>query len=111
MARVYETLFNWARKSTSSFAELLASAGDRQESEPPLDCELIYRLKHWPLLPEDLKTAGVYRTLSVMSQRPVNRRWLISHSSLRAEQVDGLLQRLTEANAVEVIDSSKFEQA
>ena len=111
MARAYETLFLWARKTTSSFAELLASGTDRQDSQPALDGELIYRLKHWPTLPEGLKTASVYRTLSVMSQRPVNRRWLLSHSTLRVEQVDGLLQRLTDADAVEVIDSSKFERA
>ena len=108
MARVYETLALWARKTTS-FAELLVPRGDRmEESQPPQPGELIYRLKHWPALPDRLKTADVLRTLSVMSHRPVNRRWILSHSRLKAEQVDDLLQRLADENAVSVIDTSGF---
>jgi hypothetical protein len=111
MARVYETLYLWARKTTSSFAELLASGSDRVDSQPPLPGELIYRLKHWPALPDGLKTAGVYRTLSVMSQRPVNRHWMISTSTLRVTDVDLLLKNLLDQEAVEVIDAGKFEPA
>ncbi|HEX9718748.1 MAG TPA: hypothetical protein VGA59_03380, partial [Ramlibacter sp.] len=50
----------------------------------------------------------VFRALSVMSTRPINRHWILAHSKLRAEQVDKLLQRLVEEGAVEVIDGSKF---
>jgi hypothetical protein len=108
MARVYETLALWARKTTS-FAELLVTRGERtDESQPPQPGELIYRLKHWPDLPERLKTADVLRTLSVMSNRPVNRRWILAHSRLKGEQVDDLLQRLTNEDAVSVIDTTGF---
>lgn len=108
MARVYETLALWARKTTS-FAELLVSGAERtEESQPPQPGELIYRLKHWPALPDRLKTADVLRTLSVMSNRPVNRRWILSHSRLKAEQVDELLRRLEDENAVSIIDATNF---
>ena len=108
MARVYETLALWARKTTS-FAELLVARSERaEESQPPQPGELIYRLKHWPALPDRLKTADVLRTLSVMSNRPVNRRWILSHSRLKAEQVDDLLRRLEDENAVSIIDTSNF---
>ncbi|HWP11640.1 MAG TPA: hypothetical protein VNN06_07450 [Ramlibacter sp.] len=70
--------------------------------------DLIYRLKHWPELPAQSRTADVFRALSVMSTRPINRRWILSHSKLRAEQLDQLLMRLIAEGAVEVIDGSKF---
>ena len=108
MARVYETLALWARKTTS-FAELLVSGAERaEESQPPQPGELIYRLKHWPALPDRLKTADVLRTLSVMSNRPVNRRWILAHSRLKADQVDDLLRRLADENAVSIIDTASF---
>jgi hypothetical protein len=44
----------------------------------------------------------------MMSTRPINRGWILSHSKLRAEQVDRLLQRLVGEGAVEVIDGAKF---
>lgn len=89
MPRVYETFCLWAKKTTSSFAELLVAGTDRHDSQPPAAGELIYRLKHWPDLPESLKTAGVYRTLSVMGQRPVNRHWMISSWACRCRTSTG----------------------
>src|SRR5687767_6698491 len=107
MPSVYDTLYNWARKTTTSFAELRFLPSERGDVEPG-GSGLIYKLKHWPELPAGSKTADVFRALSVMSHRPVNRRWLLTHSKLQAHQVDKLLQRLVDEDAVEVIDGSKY---
>lgn len=72
---------------------------------------LIYRLKYWPELPAASKTANIFRTLSVMSHRPVNRAWILATSKLRASQVDRLLKSLIDKGAIEVIDSSKYPVA
>lgn len=69
---------------------------------------LIYRLRAWPLLPDADRTADIYRVLSVMSSRPLNRQWMLSNSRLAAPQLDALLQRLVDAGAVEVIDPARF---
>ena len=106
MNSVYDTIYEWARKTTTSFAELLPR--DSQEIDDDAGDSLIYKLKRWPDLPSQTKTACVLRTLSVMSSRPVNRQWILSTSKLRPEQVDRLLKRLTDEDAVEVIDGSKF---
>lgn len=104
MPSVYDTLFNWARKKSTSFAEMRFAG-----SQPDLmDDDLIYRLKHWPDLSSLERTADIYRALSVMSNRPINRRWILQNSKLRTEQVDRLLSRLVQEGAVEVIDGSKF---
>lgn len=106
MPSVYDTLYSWARRTSTSFAELRFAASER-----PAENEgsgLIYRLKHWPELPATSRTADVFRALSVMSSRPVNRHWILTHSKLQAKQVDRLLQRLVEEGAVEVIDPSKY---
>ncbi len=73
--------------------------------------DLVYRLRQWPDLPAKSKTADIYRTLSVMSTRPVNRHWITEFSGLAKAEVDSLLRRLTETNSVEVIDISKFPAA
>lgn len=70
--------------------------------------ELIYRLKAWPQLPESGRTAEVYRIISVMSSRPVNRAWILANSRLDAHQLDLLLERLAADGSVEVIDPSRF---
>ena len=72
---------------------------------------LIYRLKHWPQLPAGSENACVWRTLSVMSTRPVNRNWILMSSSLRPRQVDRLLRDLVAQGAVEVIDPAGFAVA
>ena len=105
---VYEKLYNWAKKTTTSFAELRFCLSQRD----PLDSELdqnamIYRLKHWPDLPTQTRTANVLRALSMMSTRPVNRQWLLSHSKLQAHQVDLLLERLVAQDAVEVVHGAR----
>ncbi len=106
MPSVYDTLYSWARRTSTSFAELRFVASER-----PAENEgngLIYRLKCWPELPAASRTADVFRTLSMMSNRPINRHWILTHSKLPAQQVDRLLQRLVDEGAVEVIDPSKY---
>lgn len=109
MPSVYDTIYSWARKTTTSFAELRFVSSERDDMENEGD-GLIYRLKHWPELPASSRTADVFRALSVMSTRPVNRHWILTHSKLRPEQVDRLLQRLVDENAVETIDGSKYRR-
>lgn len=108
MSSAYDTLSAWARRTTTTFAELLGGSGDREERESQADAQHIYRLKNWPHLPNGQKTAAIYRTLSVMSHRPVNRRWILTSSKLRPEQLDRLLSSLVEQGALEIIDRSKF---
>lgn len=109
MSAVTATLATWARRTRSSFVPLawLASRPDAAAEALPED-GLVYRLKRWPDLPSRARTADVLRLLSVMSHRPVNRRWMLSHSRLGAGHVDALLRRLVERGDVEVIDASGF---
>jgi len=110
MPSVYDTLYHWAKRTTTSFAELRFVSSERNVMEHDTG-GLIYRLKHWPDLPSQARTADVLRALSVMSNRPVNRRWILANSKLNAREVDRLLERLIEQDAVEVIDGSKFPAA
>jgi hypothetical protein len=107
MTSVYGTISRWASKATTSFAELRAVPSHPDEAESAGDA-LIYRLKQWPELPAQVRTAGVLRTLSMMSHRPVNRRWIAAHSKLQARDVDRFLARLIAQDALHVIDSSLF---
>lgn len=72
------------------------------------DATLIYRLRRWPQLPSSSMNTDIARTLSVMSTRPVNRRWILNNSNLQAREVDSMLQRLVEQGAVEVTDAGKY---
>ncbi|MBC7604931.1 MAG: hypothetical protein H7255_20020 [Ramlibacter sp.] len=109
MTSAFDTFSNWARKTTSSFGELL-SLPARVDHED-LGGGLLYRLKHWPDLPSEMHTAAVLRTLSVMSQRPVNRRWIMVTSRLSKAEVNALLKRLVKQDAVTVTDISHFPPA
>ena len=77
----------------------------RDETSGP---DLIFRLKAWPNLPENGRTAEIYRMLSVMSSQPVNRRWLLERSQMAPRQLDRLLVRLVREGALEVIDPAHF---
>jgi hypothetical protein len=109
MPSVYDSFFSWAKRTTSSFVELRfvpsMRGGPTGDSE---DDGLIYRLKHWPELPDERRTANVFRVLSVMSHRPVNRRWFAAHSKLTAGEVDRLLEHLIGEDALEIVDGSKY---
>jgi hypothetical protein len=45
-----------------------------------------------------------------MSHRPVNRPWLLSHAGLKAGQLDQLLRRLQNQEALEVLDAARYAQ-
>jgi len=109
MSAVTATLAAWARRTRTSFGPLVWLAS-RPATEAANDAAdgLVYRLRHWPELPSAARTADVLRLLSVMSHRPVNRRWMIAHSRLEATRIDTLLQRLVARGEVEVIDPSHF---
>lgn len=70
--------------------------------------QLIYRLRRWPKLPSSTMNTDITRTLSVMSTRPVNRRWILNNSSLQEREVDSMLRRLVEQDAVEVTNAGKY---
>jgi hypothetical protein len=70
--------------------------------------DLIYRLKAWPQLPESGRTAEIYRMLSVMSQRPVNRQWILSCTRMEPQQLEALLHHLVREGALEVIDPARY---
>jgi len=101
MSFVSAVLYRWVQKTRMLFAG--GSTGAVHAAEG-----LIFRLKYWPNLPHGSRTAEVLRVLSVMSHRPVNRRWILAHSRLAAERVDILLKYLISRGAVEVIDSTRF---
>jgi hypothetical protein len=107
MSSVYDSIFNWAKKKGTSFAQLCLLPSERCDAADDAG-GLIYRLKHWPELPADRRTANVFRALSVMSHRPVNHRWFATHSKLPASEVDQLLEHLIGEDAIEVIDGSKY---
>ena len=103
---VYDRLYQWARR-TSGFGELGSPASERGETVIPGDT-LVYRLKHWPELPTPLRKASVFRALSVMSQRPVNRSWIVRHSKMRPAEIEDLLHQLATQGAIQVIDVAQY---
>jgi len=107
MGSAYDTLFRWARKTTTSFADLCFAVSVHEESHTAGE-GLIYRLKHWPELPPPQRTADIYRALSLMSNRPVNRAWFLKHSRMKAKQLDRLLDGLVAQGAVEVFDAASL---
>ena len=72
---------------------------------------LIFRLKSWPSLPEAGRTAETYRMLSVMSNQPVNRKWLLARFGMAPQRLDRLLTQLVADGALEVIDPARFARA
>lgn len=111
MGRVYEALCELARRTSTSFSELRADSALRPDPEPAPGDGLIYRLRHWPTLPSSDRTADVLRLLSLMSNRPVNRSWMVNHTRVAPERLDRLLERLIKDGALEVIDPSGFPAA
>ena len=66
-----------------------------------------YQLRHWPDL-SGARTADMLRALSVMSHRPVNRRWILASTKLTSDEVDNLIARLIAQDAVMVIDTTRL---
>ena len=85
-----------------------APAARFQSTRPRPVHDLIFRMRSWPQLPEDGRTADVYRVLSVMSQQPVNRQYLLARCRMTPPQLDKLLERLVADGALEVIDPARF---
>ena len=97
------SLRGWFGKRKEASAALFQSTRPR-----PPGPDLIFRMRSWPQLPEDGRTADVYRVLSVMSQQPVNRQYLLARCRMTPPQLDKLLQRLVADGALEVIDPARF---
>ena len=95
--------FRFFRKLAGRKSPVQAAAGERSRA-----AEVIFRLRAWPRLPESGRTAEVYRMLSVMSNQPVNRRWLLGRFELAPQQLDALLHQLVAQGSVEVIDPARF---
>lgn len=106
----YDTLYRWARKTSSSFGDLRFLPSGVEEAHSAGDA-LVYRLRHWPELPQSQRTAPVYKALSLMSTRPVNRNWFVRHSRMKPQQLDRLFEILLAQGAVEVVDVSAFADA
>ena len=107
MPNVAERVSTWSRQAVASLSALCRRAAPDQWPDHPGD-NLVYRLRHWPRIPSASRTADILRTLSVMSHRPVNRRWILSNSRMNAGEVDGLLRRLVSQGAVHVIDTGTY---
>ena len=95
-------LFGARRKEASSNPVQATRSGARPGAD------LIFRMKSWPQLPEDGRTADIYRVLSVMSHQPVNRQYLLARCRLAPRQLDQLLMKLVADGALEVIDPARF---
>ena len=109
MGSVVEAFYWLARRTTSSFVELRPEAAVRPAAgSQPCPGEPIYRLRRWPNLPSSMRTADVLRLLSLMSNRPVNRSWMLSKGKLPEKRLDRLLQRLSAQGALEVVDPASF---
>ena len=108
MASVLDRFSRWARQISRSVSRLFSPGAHGGQAADCADDDLIYRLRSWPKLPSAGMSTDICRTLSVMSTRPVNRRWILNNSSLREHQVDLLLDRLVEQDAVEVTDPARF---
>jgi hypothetical protein len=102
----FDSLRELARRTSTTAGELSTVAPLREE--PAQQRGLVYRLRQWPDLPDRMRTADVLRALSVMSNRPVNREWLLRRVKLKARAVDELLAMLVTHGHVEVVDTSKF---
>jgi len=110
---MFQTITEWAKRTSSSFGgsrpQLLESAfPDTVAAEPDLPGDLIYRLRSWPELPGNLRTAEVLRLMSLMSSRPLRRSWILDRTRLDEQRLDLLLKRLVAQKALDVLDPSRL---
>ena len=110
---MFQTITEWAKRTSSSFggsrAQLLESAFPQTViNEPDLPGDLIYRLKLWPELPHNLRTAEVLRLISLMSSRPLRRSWILERTRMNEQRLDLLLRRLSAQKALDVFDPSRL---
>lgn len=83
-----DSLTTWARRACG---KAIAWRDCRHDDA---DDGTTFRLRAWPDLPDLLRTAPVYRVLSVMTVRPVSRRWMQDQSRLPARDIHALLAYL-----------------
>lgn len=105
MTSAVDRLVRWARQLVAPSDPFPATVLIDSDADHDL---LIYRLRRWPQLPSSTMSTHVSRALSVMSTRPVNRRWILNNSALQAHEVDSMLRCLVEQDAVEVTDAGKY---
>lgn len=91
----------FGRRESGSFS------ASRPASRVP-GADLIYRLRAWPELTEAGRTAEIYRMLSVMSSRPVNRQWVLTRTRMDRPKLEALLRQWVAEGAIEVIDPARF---
>jgi hypothetical protein len=84
MDHLIEYLRHWAQRASRHLhlRQPEPEAGEDKRS---------YRLSGWPALPDPYRTAPVYRLMSVMTVRSVNRRWMRWQTRLGANELDALL--------------------
>jgi hypothetical protein len=111
MTTVSATLFHWARRTRNRLGARAWLPSRPVAPDEAGDDRLIYRLRQWPSLPSAIRTADVFRLLSVMSHRAVTRRWMLAHTQLQAPQIEALLRRLVAHGDVEVIDLRHLKSA
>ena len=70
--------------------------------------ELIFRLRSWPALQPEARTAEVYRLLCILSVQPLTRPWIYKNSPLTQRELDVLITRLVDSGNLEVIDPGSF---
>jgi len=86
---VLDSLTTWARRACGKTIA-------RTESPATVaDDTTAFRLRAWPELPDLLRTAPIYRLLSVMTVRAVSRSWMLEQSRLQARDLDALLAHLS----------------
>ncbi len=85
---VLDSLTTWARRACGK-ADARMDVPHHEAGDTTA-----FRLIAWPELPDLLRTAPVYRLLSVMTVRAVSRSWMLAQSRLQAHELDALLARL-----------------
>ena len=106
MSSTFDRLVHWVRQIWTAQPDPFGPTEVLEAVKA--DATLIYRLRRWPQLPTSRMSTDIARTLSIMSTRPVNRRWLLNNSNLSELELDSILQRLVEQGAVEVTDARNF---
>lgn len=85
---VLDSLNTWARRA---FGKAVTQLDERHAADQDTHG---YRLRAWPELPDMLRTAPIYRLLSVMTVRAVSRSWMMEQSRLGVRDIDALLAHL-----------------
>ncbi len=85
---VLDSLTTWARRACGK------AAVPAEHTPAVADDPTAFRLRAWPELPDLLRTAPIYRLMSVMTVRAVSRQWMLEQSRLQERDLDALLAHL-----------------